>query len=213
MFEVEYKGANCVVISTKKGKIVFDPKLSVVGLKDISTKGTIEVVTEDRFLVDDPAANLVINSPGEYGIADFDIRGVAARRNLDAENEGMISTMYRIEIGDTRIGVIGNIYEELSDVQLEELGVLDVLIIPVGGGGYTLDSVGAAALTRLISPKIVIPIHYADKSLNYEVPQDELKLFISELGVPVETVEKFKLKQPLMPTSTLSVVEVTRSYN
>ena len=89
--------------------------------------------------------------------------------------------------------------------------MIDILIIPVGGNGYTLDSTGAAGLVRMIDPKIVIPVHYADKSLKYEVPQDDLALFIAELGVPVETVPKYKLKQlPIVP-ATLSVIEITRS--
>jgi len=211
MFEIEYKGANCIIISTKKAKLVVDPKLSIVGLKDVSSKGAVELATEERFATNGSDANLLIDGPGEYGVAGFDIKGISARRHLDSESEGMVSTMYRVEIGEARIGIIGNIYEELSDEQLEELGVIDILIIPVGGNGYTLDSTGAAGLVRMIDPKIVIPVHYADKSLKYEVPQDDLALFIAELGVPVETVPKYKLKQlPIVP-ATLSVIEITRS--
>ena len=123
----------------------------------------------------------------------------------------MISTIYRVEIGDARIGIVGNIDKKISDEQLEALGLIDILIIPVGGGGYTLDATDAASLVRSIDPKVVIPVHYADNSLKYEVPQDDLKLFIAELGAPVETVTKYKLKQlPIVP-ATLSVVEITRS--
>ena len=122
-----------------------------------------------------------------------------------------MSTIYRVEIGEARIGIVGNIDKTISDEQLEELGVLDILIIPIGGGGYTLDAADAADVVRMIDPKIVVPVHYADSSLKYEVPQDALQLFITELGVPVETVSKYKLKQlPIIP-ATLSIVEITRS--
>jgi len=211
MFEIEYKGANCVVISTKKSKLVVDPKISLVGLKDISTKDAVEIATEERFDTKNPEAMLSIESPGEYGIAGFDIRGVAARRHLDDDKSPLISTMYRIEIDDIRIGVIGNIFEKLSEDQLESLGVIDILIIPVGGGGYTLDSVGAASVVRAVNPKVVIPVHYFDDLIKYEVPQAELKDFISELGVPVETMPKYTSKQFLSVPETLSIVEVTRS--
>lgn len=211
MFEIEYKGANCIIISTKKSKLIIDPKLSIIGLKDISTKGAVELATENRFFIDDPDANLSIEGPGEYGVAGFDIRGIPARRHIDTNSDPLISTMYRIEIGESRIGIIGNIDEELSDEQLESFGLLDILVIPVGGGGYTLDATGAVSLVRMINPKIVIPVHYADGALKYEVPQDGLSLFISELGVPVETVAKYKQKQLLTAIETLSVVEITRS--
>ena len=211
MFEIEYKGANSIVISTKKARLVVDPKLSIVGLKDLSTKEAVELATEGRFATGNQDAILLIDGPGEYGVAEFDIRGIPARRHLDSQSDGLASTMYRIEIGEVRIGIVGNIYEKLSDEQLEELGVLDILVVPVGGGGYTLDATGAAGIVRMIDPKIVIPVHYADKSLKYEVPQDDLKLFITELGAPVETVAKYKLKQLLVVPTTLSIVEITRS--
>lgn len=211
MLEVEYKGGNTVVIGTKQGTIVTDPILSVVGLKDVSTKEKIEVATEARFSTNSPDARLNIEGPGEYGIGPFDIRGVAAQRHLDSESDPKISTIYRIEANDIRIGLLGNIYEKLSEEQLEELGIIDVLIIPVGGGGYTLDATGAASLVRKIDPKVVIPVHYADSALKYEVPQDALQTFVTELGAPVEETPKFKLKQATNLPPVLTIVQVTRS--
>jgi len=211
MFEIEYKGANCVIISTKKAKLIVDPKLSLVGLKDVPIKDAVELITEHRFAVNNPDSRLLIDGPGEYGIAEFDILGVPARRHIDAESEGQVSTMYRVEVCDTRIGILGNIDEKLSDEQLEELGVIDILILPVGGNGYTLDATGAASVVRMIDPKLVIPIHHADKGLKYEVPQSELGLFIAELGAPVEVMLKYKSKQTSLAQSPLSVIELTRS--
>lgn len=211
MFEVEYKGGNGVVISSKKSSLVVDPKLSVVGLKDLNVKDAVELATEARFAVISDDAKLVIEGPGEYGIADFDIRGVAAQRHLDAETEPKASTIYRIETGDIRTAVIGNIYEKLSEEQLEEVGIVDVLIIPVGGSGYTLDATGAATIVRQIDPKIVVPVHYADGALKYEVPQSDVEVFTAELGAPVEEAPKLKLKNAGALPQTLTVVKLARS--
>lgn len=211
MFEVEYKGANCVVVSSKKASVVVDPKLSIVGLKDANVKDAIELATEARFAINSDDAKLVIEGPGEYGIADFDIRGVAAQRHLDTESDPKVSTMYRIEAGGIRLAVIGNIYEKLNEDQLEELGIVDVLIIPVGGSGYTLDATGAAAITRQIDPKIVIPVHYADDAIKYEVPQSDLATFTTELGAPVEEAPKLKLKNAGALPATLTVFALARS--
>lgn len=211
MFELEYKGANCVIITTKKAKIVVDPKLSIVGMKDVSTKDSVELCTESRFSTNSQDANIMIEGPGEYGVAGLDIKGIACRRHLDSEKEGEKSTIYRIESGDLRIGLIGNIYEKLSDDQLEKLGVIDILIIPVGGNGYTLDATGAAGLVKLIDPKIVIPIHYADDAIKYEVTQSGLDLFLAELSAPVEKASRYKLKQLPIVQTGLSIIEVARS--
>ena len=211
MFDIEYKGGNSVVISSKKGTIITDPKLSLVGLKDLTLKDDVEVATEARFALNSPDARLFIEGPGEYGVASFDIRGIAAQRHLDSESDPKISTIYRVEIGDIRIAILGNIYEKLSDEQLEEIGVIDILVIPVGGNGYTLDATGAAGLVRKIDPKAVIPVHYADSALKYEVPQEPLDVFVKELGAPVEETAKYKVKSAASLPAVLTVVNVTRS--
>lgn len=209
MFEIEYKGANCVVISTKKGTIITDPKLSLVGLKDANTKDVIELATEARFALNNENARLNIEGPGEYGIADFDISGIAAQRHLDAD--GKASTIYRVEAGEFRVALLGNIYEKLTEQQLEELGLIDILIIPVGGNGYTLDATGAANLTRQIDPKIVVPIHYADSAIKYEVPQGDFETFAKELGGTVEEAPKLKLKQAGSLPEVLTIYKLARA--
>jgi L-ascorbate metabolism protein UlaG (beta-lactamase superfamily) len=211
MFDIEYKGGNGVVIATKKTTVVVDPKLSLVGLKDIATKDAVELATEPRFATNGKDARLLIEGPGEYEVGDFSIRGVRATRHLDTSSDEPISTMYRIEVGDTRIAILGNIADKLEDDQLEALGVVDILIIPVGGGGYTLDATSAAALTRHIDPKVIIPVHYADSTLKYEVPQDTLETFTKELGLSVESVSKYKVKSAASLPQVLTIVEVIRS--
>lgn len=211
MFDIEYRGGNSVVIATKKATLVVDGKLSVAGGKDVSIKDAIQLGTEERFLVDGAGGRLTFEGPGEYEVLDFSIRGIAATRHIDTSEDKKRSTVYRIEVGDVRIALLGNIAAKLSDSQLEALGVVDIVIIPVGGGGYTLDATSAAGLVRQIDPKAVIPVHYADNTLTYEVPQDGLDVFVAELGATVETAAKLKIKSHATLPSTLTVYELTRS--
>ena len=211
MFEIECKGANAVVLSTRNTTAVFDPKLSIHGLKDVKVKDAVEIVTEDRFSLVGEGEKLLINGPGEYEIGDFSIRGIAAQRHIDTEEAEKIATVYRVEIGDVRLAVLGNIAPKLSDEQLEELGVVDILILPVGGGGYTLDATDAVRITRQIEPKVVVPVHFADDGMKYEVPQDELETFNHELSAAVEITAKYKLKSASALPATLTMVGVTRT--
>lgn len=211
MFDIEYKGGNGVIFTTKRATLNVDPRLSVVGLKDIKTKDEIELATEARFVVENSEARIIVNGPGEYEVGDFTVRGIAAQRHIDTENDEKMATIYRIECGDTRVCVLGNIDAKLSDDQQEAIGVIDILIVPVGGGGYTLDATSAAAIVRQLEPKVVVPVHYADAGLRYEVPQDTLDTFVKELGAPVETAGKYKVKTAAGLPQTLTVVEVTRS--
>lgn len=209
MFDIEYKGGNTVVIATKKSKLITDPKQSLIGLKDIEPKGMVALATEPRFEVASADVGLLVEGPGEYEVGDFSIRGIAAQRHLDADGYG--STIYRVEVGEVRIAVLGNIDPKLTEEQLEAIGVVDIVIIPIGGGGYTLDATAAAQLVRKIEAKTVIPVHYADKALKYEVPQDELEVFRKELGGEFESVDKLKVKSASSLPLVLTTYKLDRS--
>jgi L-ascorbate metabolism protein UlaG (beta-lactamase superfamily) len=208
--EIEYKGATALTIKTNGAMVVIDPKLESFGLKNTKTSDAIEVVTDKRFAIDSDSEKLLISGPGEYEVSDISIKGVAAKRHIDGD--GKNSTMYRIVVGGYRIAVIGNISENLSEDQLEELGIIDIAIVPVGGGGYTLDAHGAAKVVKALDPKVIIPVNYADKGIKYEVPQAELEPFIKELGaVQHNTAEKLKLKAGGILAETLSLLELKRT--
>lgn len=212
MLDIEYKGGNCVVLSTKKSTLYIDPKLSIIGLKDIKVDDEIEVATEERFVVDNKEARIIINSPGEYEVGDFTLRGVAATRHIDTDDDDKKSTIYRAEVEELSLAILGNIAPKLSEAQLEAIGVVDILVLPVGGGGYTLDAHSAASLVRLIEPKMVIPVHYADPKLTYEVSQESIELFQKELGAPLgDPVAKLRLKSAASLPVSLLVQTVDRS--
>lgn len=205
--DIEYKGANCIVITTKKATVVIDPKLSGVGLKDVVPKNAVVIATQADLLAHSDDA-VVIDRPGEYEVRDVSISGVAAERMID-HDKSQAATMYRLTVGDVRFAVVGHVAAPLTDEQLETLGVVDVAIVPVGGSGYTLDAHHAVSVVRQIDPKAVIPTHYADKALSYEVPQMDLEPFVKELGAPqTETTPKWKLKT--LP-EILTLVELERT--
>lgn len=211
MFDIEYKGANTVVISTKKISLITDPKHSIFGEKDIIVKGGIELATEERFETKSDDFKLSIGYPGSYEVSDFTINGYQEKCHIDEDKDGKKSVIYSVEVSNVRIGVLGNIDPNLSDDQLENLGVLDILILPIGGGGYTLDATAAANIARRSDAKVIIPVHYADDGVNYEVPQSDFSLFEKELGADVEKTIKYKLKSAASLPEKMTVVRIERT--
>jgi L-ascorbate metabolism protein UlaG (beta-lactamase superfamily) len=206
--DIEYKGANCVVISTKKVAVTIDPKLSSVGLKDITAKDAIVAVTQSDFVV--PSDGVVIDQPGEYEVRNVTFMGVAAKRLIDHDDSSR-ATMYRIVLGGITFAIVGHVATPLTEEQLETLGVIDVAIVPVGGSGYTLDAHQATEVIRQLDPKVVIPTHYADPAIKYEVPQMELEPFIKELSaVDHQIMPTWKIKNGVLP-DVLTLVELTRT--
>ena len=205
--EFQFYGANCLRLTTKKAKVIIDDNLADLGQKSVTKAGDLVLFTGAHGAVE-VETQLVIDQPGEYEVSEVSVQGIAARSHMDEEGK-MSATMYRIDADDIRVGVVGHIFPELNDAQLEALGTIDVLIIPVGNSGYTMDAVGALNLIKEIEPKLVIPTHYDIKGLKYPVPQVSLEEALKGLAMePKETVSKLKVKPAdLSETTELVVLE------
>jgi L-ascorbate metabolism protein UlaG (beta-lactamase superfamily) len=203
--EIQFNGANCITLSGKKYNVVIDDNLDKLGLKSVMKAGDIAIYSHDH---DQPKqeVKLVIDTPGEYEVSNVSIKAIAARAHMDEDNK-QSAVIYRLIADDIRVVVAGHIYPDLSDDQLEAIGTIDVLIVPVGGNGYTLDPIGAQKVIKKIEPKIIIPTHYDDKDINYEVPQQPLEEALKALGIePKETVDKLKLKSAEIDDLTQLIV-------
>ena len=194
--ELRYYGANCVKITSKKSSVVIDD----------TTKDKKSTVTTDKDIVIKTNTVLdyanggyfVVQSPGEYEVSEVSITGIASKLHFD---ESKTSTVYAVHMNGFSIAIIGHIAGELTESQLEKMGVIDILIIPVGGNGYTLDTVAAVKLVKDIEPKIIIPTHFDEQGINYEVPQKGVDEFVKAYGSSdTQTLDVLKLKDP----STLS---------
>ena len=197
--ELQFKGGNCLTLQTKKAKVVIDDNLKELGLSPIG-KSDIALFTSKELFKNrnDDGGAFVIDGPGEYEIKEISVKGIRARGNMD-DPKKPTSTIYRIAVGSTMICVLGHVNSDLSDEQLEQIGMIDILIVPVGNSGYTLDAVGAEKVIKKIDPKIVIPTHYEEKGVKYEVPQASLDEFLKEMSVTPEKVDKLKFKNDIFP--------------
>jgi L-ascorbate metabolism protein UlaG (beta-lactamase superfamily) len=191
--DLQFHGANCITIATKRAKITVDDTLEGLGQKPVAKAGDILLYTTAHG--DPPVeAALTVDQPGEYEIAGISIFGIAARSHLE-EEAGRSATMYKIMSDDTSILIVGHVFPELSDNQLEAIGTVDIMFIPVGGNGYTLDPIGALKIIKKIEPKLVIPTHFDSKKLHFPVPQQSLEQALKGLAMePKDTLAKFRPK-------------------
>ena len=207
--ELSYFGANCLRITTKKASVVVDDNLAALGLKTVTRPDDISLRTSAKLIPEQPTARFSAEMPGEYEIAGAVIHGVAARAHMDKEGEHS-AVIYTVEADDIKVAIFGHVYPELSEDQLEQIGLVDIAIIPVGNSGYTLDGAGALQVIKQIEPKVVIPTHYSDKAIKYEVPQLELAESLKALSMePTQTTDKYKPK-PAELTDTTQLIVLDR---
>jgi L-ascorbate metabolism protein UlaG (beta-lactamase superfamily) len=193
--DIQFYGANCITVTHKGARIVIDDNLADLGAKSIAKPEDVTLYTGPH---GSSTARLSFASPGEYEVSDISVVGIPAQAHID-----------ELKTLNATILITGHIYPQLNEAQLEKIGICDVLIVPVGGNGYTVDPVGALKLIRAIEPKLVVPTHFADKAFNYPVPQQELSNALKELGMePKETVNKLKLKgHELSDVTQLIIIE------
>jgi L-ascorbate metabolism protein UlaG (beta-lactamase superfamily) len=191
--EIQYYGANSIRITTKKANIIIDGLMGG-GAKSLIKNGDTVLFTDKADRKVENEVRLLIDKPGEYEIADTAILGIPAR-SYKGEAKTFDNTIYKIENEEVKLAIIGNIHPELSDTQLELLGEVDVIVIPVGNHEITLSGSDALSIVKNIEPFVVIPTHYDDAKVKYETPQATLAEALKELAMePAETVPKLKLK-------------------
>lgn len=202
--DIQFYGANCVVITIKQLRIVVDDNLETLGAKSVTREGDVCLFTSAHPPV--AKAKMTIDLPGEYEISGVSIHGIQARSHMDEESERS-AVMYKITVGDTKILITGHIYPKLSEAKLEDIGLVDIMIVPVGGNGYTLDPTGALQVIKQVEPKLVVPTHYHDSALSYEVPQQQLVDALTTIGIePKETTKKLQYKAAEATDSTQLVI-------
>ena len=116
-----------------------------------------------RGLTDDGWASI------EEEFGDTRISSVDAFHDNSEGSERGRNALFVIETADLRIAHLGDLGQaELTQVQLDALGQIDVLLIPVGGV-FTVDAAGATGIVAQIGPRVVLPMHYGTPALAFEL--------------------------------------------
>lgn len=180
--EFEYYGANCVLISSKNLKILVDPVSGEYG-PNPKVKADVLLLSQPPKVDLNIKDALTIDSPGEYEIKGATIDAISAQLHTQEDKNVFDSVIYAIRHKGINLLLLGNIAPELSEEQLEKIDGVDIVVIPVGGKGLTLDKVAASGLVRQFEPLYVVPTHFDDGQTDYPMPQDNVDGFLQEVGV------------------------------
>ncbi len=185
--ELKFYGANTFQVSTKSTTVTVDDCLSEQGAKSVTRKDDAALFSQSVLVNKDVknTARLILSSAGEYEVGDFTVRGTQARAHTDEEGE-KTAVVYQMMYGGTTITFLGHVHPDIVSEVIEEAGGTDILVVPVGGNGYTLDAVGATKLTKEIEPSIVVPSYFEDKDLRFDIPAAPLDDFLKSSGLQFE---------------------------
>jgi L-ascorbate metabolism protein UlaG (beta-lactamase superfamily) len=194
-------------ISSDGITLVTDPFDDKLGIKMPKIEADIVTISHDHEDHNNKSAikgnPFVIHCAGEYEVKNVAIEGVEVPHDdKDGKERGKVIA-YRIDMDDISIAHLSDLGGPLNPKQLETLGNVDVLLVPVGGK-FTLDAKKAVEVVSQIEPRIVIPMHYAVPGLKLDL--DPVEKFIKELGVKPRMEDKLKVIKKDLPTEDMELV-------
>lgn len=210
--DVTYLGHASFKLRGKTATVITDPFDSSVGFPFPAASADIITVSHSH----SDHANIakiqatgrrsqpfVITAPGEYEILGVSVRAIPVfhddqQGKLRGKNLIMIIT-----IDGVHLVHLGDLGHSLTEAQVEDIGPVDVLMVPVGGV-FTIDPQAAASVVENLDPSIVIPMHFRSekhsaafkelspltdflKQMEVESKQAQEKLTVTAGNMPEET--------------------------
>jgi L-ascorbate metabolism protein UlaG (beta-lactamase superfamily) len=201
--QIYYFGLSSFKIITKEATVITDPFDKKSGLTPPRGSADVLILSEKNNPLYSATSGIsgepfLINDPGEYDIKGVTVTGIPLKQG------DRYVTAYLIEAEDIKILSLSHIKQfNMEEGDLEGLGEIDILIVPVGGKD-TLEADDAAKVVNEIEPKIIIPSHYQISGLT--APVGKLETFIKEMGGKSETMDKLMIKKKELETEQIKVI-------
>jgi L-ascorbate metabolism protein UlaG (beta-lactamase superfamily) len=189
---ITHHGGQCFKVSFGSTTLAFDPIAKSSALSSVKFGSDIALVSmhHPNFDGTDQVAlgskqPFVVEGPGEYEVGEVTIRGYGVKTMYDKEER--INTIYQVVLENMNIVFLGALGDpEIDPKILSELGMIDILFVPIGGGDV-LEVPQASKLAVKLEARLVIPMHYDATAL---------KAFLKEeSSEDTKPVEKLTLKK------------------
>ncbi|MDP6823424.1 MAG: MBL fold metallo-hydrolase [Dehalococcoidia bacterium] len=182
--DIRWLADSSILINAAAGTLVMDPLPGSSPGPDIDPGTAVVTVSNAAALpgIDGWQDRVqVIRGPGEYEISGLGVRGIAVPLG-DASDPRALNTVYALDAEMITVCHLGALNGPLTTQAAQLIGHVDVLITPAGGTDQALSADQAAAVTRALEPRVVIPLHPG-------VPSDGSDFgafdpFVSEIGLP-----------------------------
>jgi L-ascorbate metabolism protein UlaG (beta-lactamase superfamily) len=207
--DIIWYGHSCFRIFERgQTTVVTDPYAPSIGLPELKLKADVVTVSHaepGHNFVDGVKHDFLLQGPGEYEMGGVFITGIAMHYIDEETGEARPNVAYHIQY-DSGLTVlhVGDLAHLPDQSTVENLGEVNVLLVPVGGG-KSLRAGTAAEVIAMIEPNYIIPMHYALPELTIEL--DPVDKFLKAMGVSrVQEAEMLRLTSGELPEQPQVVV-------
>jgi len=208
--EITWYGLSCFRLTERNlATVVTDPYDSqVAGYEPLKLKADIVTVSHEAPGHSNTSAvkgnSHLINTPGEFEIGGVFITGIQTNGYGKNSSDEPRNTLYVFDYEGVTVAHLGDLRRVPSQTEIEALGTVHIVLVPVGGGGG-LNSARAAEVVSLLEPGFVIPMHYGTSASNIKL--EPLRKFLKEMGLGnIEPQPSLKVTKSMIPEETRVVV-------
>lgn len=208
--QITWLGHSCFLIEDSKGrKLLTDPFDGSVGYKVFENSADIVTISHHHFDHDYvekiKGSPKIIDKVGLFNVCDIDISGIASYHDkMKGEKRGE-NIIFTFKMDGYKLCHLGDLGYILTDEDLQKIGTIDILFIPVGGN-YTIDGKEAAVVAKLLNSHIVIPMHF--KTSATKLPLEGAEHFITNMknGDRIRT-KSLTISEPLNQYNLVKILE------
>ncbi len=211
ILKIKYYGHSSFLISNSNVKIIMDPykkgaldgAINYEPIEDIA-----DIVTVSHGHMDHagwkeiPGNPTLVEAGGEKVINGVRFKGISAFHDKAHGALRGTNMIFTVEISGARLVHLGDLGHILTTEQVREIGLVDILMIPVGGY-FTIDAEDAWQVVEQLDPLVIIPIHY--KTQYVDLPIADVTQFtdkaedygyrVEELGTSEIEIERLPRKK------------------
>jgi len=173
--KVKWLGHSCFLITSKDGiRIITDPYAVGGGINYAPIKETADIVVVSHEHGDHNNISAVRGKPevvkgsGVKIARGIQFRGVATYHDKFQGKQRGTNTAFCFSLDDIKLCHLGDLGHLLTQEQVEEIGAVDMLFIPVGGF-FTIDAADASQICDQLAPKVIIPMHFRTPKCIYPI--------------------------------------------
>lgn len=162
--KIKYLAHAAFLITSEEGiKIVTDPYTTSPGFGYGEITETADIVTVSHEHGDHNNVASVRGNPKAVRTTEevkgIKIKGVVTAHDETGGSQRGKNTIFCFTINGINVCHAGDLGHELTAEQVQAIGKVDVLMIPVGGF-FTIDAAAATRTCDQLKPKAIFPMHY-----------------------------------------------------
>jgi L-ascorbate metabolism protein UlaG (beta-lactamase superfamily) len=210
-----WHGLSSIRIEAKQGEteatLLTDPYPNESGLRfPRTTEPDLLVLSHQdrsRFNIEGVGGTpFIVSDPGEYEVKGIFAHGI---QDPEAEKDAMRPIVYRFDAEGISLAFLGQLKRQLTTHEVEQLGDIDILLLPVGGGDV-LDSKSAVETISTIEPRIVVPLYYDTPGVKAKL--GTVDAFCKQMGVcKREDATKLKISKKDLPAEDVVIWVLERA--